>query len=110
MIEARFPGQPAEERESDQHGDEGYDQALADMAQAEVAELVSEHGFDLERTQLLEQGIEEHDALVAADAGEVGIAVGRPARAIDDEDAARAEAATLQKRLDAAFERGILER
>src|SRR6185312_16167376 len=90
-IETGSACEPSEEREADEHRGKGHEQPLAHVMQAEVPELVSEHRFDLRRSQLVEQGIEEHDALVSADAGEVSIAMRRPAGAIDDEDTARAE-------------------
>ena len=58
-----------------------------------------------------EQGIEEYDALVAADAGEIRVAVRRAARAVHHEHAAaRREAAALEQRLDALAERRVAER
>src|SRR6185437_14426719 len=109
-VEARLAGEPAEERESGERSDQGNDQPLADMLQPKVPELVSQHGLDLRGRELLEQGVEEYDALVVADAGEVRIAVGGAAGAVDDEDAARAEAAAREQRLDAALERSVFER
>ena len=44
-----------------------------------LAELVREDRFDFLRCEAREQRIEEHDSLVAPDAGEVGIAVARAA-------------------------------
>ncbi len=49
------------------------------MMQPEMAQLVGEHGLDFLEIDALEERIEEHDALVAADAGEVGVAVRRAA-------------------------------
>ncbi len=78
--------------------------------QAEVAELMGQHRLDLRLAQPLEQGVEEHDALVAADTGEVGVAVGRTARVVDHEHALGGEAAAAQQRLDARPERLVGER
>ena len=52
---------------------------LADVPQAEMAEFVREHGFDLRRSELLQHRIEENDALVATDAGEISVTVPRAA-------------------------------
>ncbi len=52
-----------------------------------MAELVGQDSFHLGMREALQQGVEEDDALVGADAGEVGVAVGGAARVVDYEDA-----------------------
>ena len=46
------------------------------MLVLEVAQLVSENRFDFARCELVEQGVEEDNALGAAEAGEIRVAVG----------------------------------
>ena len=69
--------------------------------QPEVSELVREHGFDFGSLQPLDQRIEEHDALVATDAGEVGVAVHGASRAVHHEHAFRGESAACEQGLGA---------
>ena len=55
--------------------------------QPEVPELVSEHSLDSVGRESLEQRVEKHDALVAADAGEIRIAVRERRESVDHKDA-----------------------
>ena len=57
------------------------------MLEAEVPQLVGENGLDFLVRETFQQGVEENDALIVADAGELGIAVGGAARVVDYEDA-----------------------
>ena len=57
-----------------------------------------------------EQRVEEHDALGRAEAGEVGVAVARAPGAVHHVQAAGAEAAAREQRLDARRERSVGER
>src|SRR2546421_1074091 len=75
-----------------------------------MAELVRQHRLDFRVSETLEQRIEEHDALVAADAGEIGVAVARAARVVHDEYPPGREAAACEQRFDALAQRLILER
>jgi len=63
--------EPTEDCQSDECHRDGQQQALADMFEAEVAELVGEDCLDFRVGQALEQGIEENDALVVADTREI---------------------------------------
>ena len=76
----------------------------------EVAEFVGEHRLDLVGVELVEQGVEEHDALGGAQPGEVRVAVRRAARAVHHEQALGAEAAAREQGLDARLQRSIGER
>src|SRR5271169_4962871 len=71
--------EPAEQRKAAEGSDGRDEEPLADVAQAKVAEFMGEHGFDLRRSELLQECIEENDALVPTDAGEVGVTVPRAA-------------------------------
>jgi hypothetical protein len=53
------------------------------VMELEVAELVGEDGQDLARAHRLEQGVEQHDALLPEEPGEVGVAVGCPLPKLD---------------------------
>ena len=61
------------------------DEPLQHVAEEPVAELVPEDRDDLVRLDLLEQRVEEHDALVLAEAVHVRVRVARPLRAVDHE-------------------------
>ena len=79
--------------------------------QSKMAEFMREHGLDLGRIDPRQQRVEEHDALVASDAGEIGVAVRRTPRAVHDEHAAaRRIAAALEQRLHTLPERRIGDR
>ena len=68
-----------------------------------MPQLMRQHRFDFRVREPLEQRVEEDDALVAADAGEIGIAVARAARVVDHEYALGGKAAAREQRLDAAL-------
>ena len=55
--------EPAEERK---HAQGEHRQAAHQVAMMEVAEFVGEHRLDLVGVELVEQGVEEHDALGGA--------------------------------------------
>ena len=76
-VEPRRVDQLAEQPEKAEGGGEHENDALDDMAAPEVPEFVRQHGFDLRWREACEQGVEEDDALVVAEAGEIGIAVAR---------------------------------
>src|SRR6267378_1990370 len=75
-----------------------------------MAELVRQHRLDFRVSETLEQRIEEHDALVPADAGEVGVAVARAARVVHDEHTPYGKAAAPQQLFDALPQLLVLER
>src|SRR5205814_10416475 len=83
---------------------------LAHVLEAEVAELVRQHRLDFRMSETLEQRIEEHDALVAADAGEIGVAMARAARVVHHEYPPGGEAAAREQGFDALAQRLVLER
>ena len=68
------------------------------MPQLEVAELVREHRLDLVGLQRCEQRIEEDDAPRGAEAGEEGIAVARPRRAVHHEQSRAAKPQRASRR------------
>ena len=79
--------------------------------QPEMAQLVREHGLDFLLIDALEQRIEEHDALVAADAREIGIAVRRAARSVHHEHASPGrKAAAREQRFHALAQGRVVER
>ncbi len=81
------------------------------MVQAKMTELMRQYRLDFLAVDPRQQGVEEDDALVAPDAGEIGVAVRRAAGAVHDEHAAASgKAAALEERLDALLERGIGQR
>ena len=49
--------------------------SIDDVAAAEMPEFMGQHGFDFGHGEAGEQGIEEDDALVVTEAGEIGVAV-----------------------------------
>ena len=69
------------------------------MVQPVVAEFVGDDGLDLVLGELIEQVVEENDALTAAEAGEVGVAVRRSPLAVDDENSLAAKTGTREQRL-----------
>ena len=79
--------------------------------QPKMSEFMRQHRFDFRRLDARQQRVEEYDALVAADAGEVGVAVRRAQRSVHHEHAAaRRESAALEQRLDPLLERLVGER
>src|SRR2546421_9726975 len=75
-----------------------------------MAEPVRKTRLDFRVSETLEERIEEHDALVAADAGEIGVTVARAARVVHDEYPPGGEAAAREQRFDALAQRLVLER
>ena len=79
------------------------------MPVLKVAEFVGQHRFDFAGLQALEQGVEEHDPLVRAEAGEIGVAMAGTLGSVHDEDAAVGKTAALQQIDDALAEGLILQ-
>src|SRR5271156_3762963 len=76
-----------------------------------MSEFMGQHRLDFARVNARQERIEEYDALIASDTGEVRVAVGRAARTIHDENAAlRGEAAAFEKRLDTFSKRSVAQR
>ncbi len=75
-----------------------------------MSEFMRQHGLDFFRRQLFQQGVEEHDALGAAEAGEIGVAVRRALGAVHHEEARGGEAAAREQGFDAGFQRSVFER
>ncbi len=101
LVESRLPVEPAQDREQHEREHEAHREQARDMTLGEVAQLVGEHRLDFRRREPLDQRVEEDDALVHAETGEVRVAVARAARAIHDEKTRSAEATALDERLDA---------
>ena len=74
----------AEQIEQEQRRAENQDDALDDVAMAEMSQLMRQHRFHFGRVEPAEQGIEEDDALVPAETGEISIAVSRALGTIHD--------------------------
>ena len=70
-----------------------------------MTELVRKYRLDFLGRQPGQQRVEKDDAACTTEAGEVGVAVPRPPRAVDDEQAARREIAPGEQLLD-PFARG----
>ena len=75
-----------------------------------MAQLVRQHGLHLVDLQPGQQGVEEDDAPALAEAGEVGVAMGRAAAAVHHEQAAGTELAARQQRQDAFLDRSVGQR
>ena len=86
-IKPRLRLEEAEQRQETQRNPEHHQNALDDVLELEVAELVGQNGLDLFRRQAREQGIEEHDPLGGAESGKIGIAVRAALGAIHHEQA-----------------------
>ena len=69
-----------------------------------------QHRFDFLRRQARQQGVEEHDALVGAEAGEVGVAVRAALGAVHHEQALGGEADALHQAFDARFQAVVGQR
>ena len=69
----------------------------------EMSQFVSQYSFQFFIVQGVDQCVEKHDALVVAQAGEVGVAVARAFGAVHDEDAVAAKAATGKQTLNPVF-------
>ncbi|MNT20478.1 hypothetical protein D3C72_1557880 [compost metagenome] len=75
-----------------------------------MAELMRQHGLDLVGVKARQQGVEKHDPARPAEAGEIGVAMGRPARSVHHEQAVQRKAAALRQALDASGQFGVGER
>ena len=69
-----------------------------------MAQLMGQHRLDLAAVEALQQGVEEHHPLGRAEAGEIGIAMGRAAAAIHHEQSLRGKAAALHQAFDARLQ------
>ncbi|MFN8095465.1 MAG: aminotransferase class I/II-fold pyridoxal phosphate-dependent enzyme [Vicinamibacteria bacterium] len=94
----RQRGRQGEEEEAARR--DAADEGPLHVAQPEVAELVREHGRDLADGQGGDEGVQEDDPLLAEQAREVGVAVGRAPRRVHHEQTAGAEASALGERED----------
>jgi hypothetical protein len=84
----------AHEEEEDGELEDSGAEALDDVVAAEVADFVGEDGEEFRFRVFVDEGIEEGDAFVAAEASEEGVGFGGAAAAIDDEDIAEGELAS----------------
>ena len=83
---ALWVGGEADE-EKDRGGlDDAGGEALLDMAAAEVADFVGEHGNEFGRGAFFDERVEEGDLAIFSEAGEKRVGLGRALRAIHDED------------------------
>ncbi len=108
-LEPGFLPEPGEQGEARERGREREREPERHVPEPVVAELVREHRLQLPGRERRDQRIEEHDALVAPEPGEVGVAVRAAARAVHDVDAARLESAAARERLDGVAQRARLE-
>ena len=72
------------------------------MLALEVPELMGQDGNNLAGAEPLQQGVEEHDALGATKASEIGVAMRRAFRPVHHEQPVAGEVRTLQQRLNCA--------
>ncbi len=102
----------SEDVEHEQVGEQGGQDALVDVAVLVVAYLVGEDADYLFGGELLHECVVEDDALAAAEAGEVGVGVGRAPGAVDDVDVFESELYLGGEGFDApaqfAFLKGLL--
>src|SRR3970282_2428984 len=84
--------------------------ALEHMVALEMSQLVCQHRVDLIRREALQQGVEEHDALGFAEAGEVGVALRAALAAGPHKQAAVAKTSFLELSFDARFLGLVLQR
>src|SRR6266851_5754320 len=110
LVERRLLVHPPENAEEEEREAEAHREEPWNVAAREMAELVREHRLDLGRREPLHERVEEDDALVGAEAGEIRVAVSRAARAVHDEEPLGVEAAAFQQRLDPPPELSLLER
>jgi hypothetical protein len=103
LEEPRLACQMAQQGKEQQAAGADHRQALPEVVMVIVTQLVGQHGLHFGGGQLVEQGVEEDDALGGAKAGEVGIAMGRALRAVHHEQARQAEAAAGHQAFDAAL-------
>jgi hypothetical protein len=71
-----------------------------------MTEFMGQHRLDFFAVEPAEQGVEEHDPLGAAQAGEVRVAMSRTAAAVHHEEPTRSEAASGQQGFDALARTG----
>ena len=79
LVEGRLAVEPSKDREQPGGEREEHREQARDVAAREMAELMGEDRLDLLGREALEQRVEEHDALVGSESGEVGVAVARAA-------------------------------
>src|SRR4051794_30084215 len=90
-----------EQPEKDETADEYPGDALDHVPQTEMTELMCQHRLHFTGRETREQGIEEDDALGAAEPGEIGIAVAAAARPVHHHESLHLEAAAGEQRFDA---------
>ena len=99
--EGGLAARPAQDGEQPEREREAHREEPRDVAAREVPQLVGEDGLDLALREALDERVEEHDALGATEAREVGVAVARALRAVHHEEALGAETAARHERFDA---------
>ncbi len=105
---ARPPSEsPMQDRESQEGQHRRFEDALGDMAEFIMAELMRENRKDFFLALFLQKRIEEDDTLGLAETGEISIAMRRSFRRIHDEEAFGFESAFGEKRFDMLLESRI---
>src|SRR5258706_15564065 len=110
LVEGGLAVEPAEDSQEQECQGEAHDQQPENVAAGEMAELGREGRLDLGGREPLDERVEEDNALVGAESGEVRVAVARAPRAVHDEEPLGVEAAALDEGLDATAQVAFLER
>lgn len=114
-LHAQAAEEPVGGRDMAEQGEEGqaartdHRQALPQVVVVVVAQLMGQHRLHLGRVELVQQGVEEDDPLGRAEAGEVGVAMGRALRPVHHIETRQAEAAAAHQALDALAQGAVLE-
>ena len=109
-VEPCLLRQPAEQREACEAEREHRDQTLGHVFVFEVAEFMRQHGLDFAGRKFVQQSVEEHHPLGRAEAGEVGIGMGRAFAAVHHEQAFGLKAAARHQTLHARLQGLVGER
>src|SRR5690606_15774692 len=109
-IEPCLRVQPAEQGEGQPGQQQLANDALPNMSEVEVAQLVGQNSFDLIGGQFAQQRVKKNDAFVAAETGQVGVGMRAAAGTVHDVEGVQREAGALGQRLDAPGQRRIVQR
>lgn len=104
---ALWIGGEADEEEDERHLEDADGEALADVAEAEMADLMGEDGEQLGGGGFFREGVEEGDFLVFPEAGEVGVGLGGALRSVDFIDAFERESAFDAEGMDRVLEGAV---
>ena len=100
LLEPRLAPEPCEKSKPRERRRQRDREPQRHVAEPVVPEFMRKYSLQLGGGQRRDQRVEEHDALVAPEPGEVGVAVRAAPRTVHDVDAARLESAAARKRLD----------